>query len=221
MKTTHLFTGICLLLVAATACQKEIDLQWGKLPVVQPAPGRDTSQTQPTDTVALPPADTAQPAPPAPPVQIALKNPGFESNLKYWIKETAYTGKYGFTASVDAVRTGKLGLNFYASQKTHWAGAPQETPWNGTIYQTVSGLADGRYEFTAWADAVGDGMYLWADGGVGEAKVLIKSEINEQNTLTFEVKGGVAKIGFTCINAGGSQQYAPYFHADDVELWKK
>jgi hypothetical protein len=64
-------------------------------------------------------------------------------------------------------------------------------------------------------------MYLWADGGAGEQNVLIKSNVSELNTLDFEVKGGVAKIGFICIDANGPQHLAPYFHADDAELWAK
>ena len=152
---------------------------------------------------------------------ISIQNPGFELGLSNWTMITEYTGKYGFKASVDAVRTGNLGLNFYAAQSTHWEGAPQETPWNGLIYQNITGLQDGTYIFKAYADAVCSGMYVWADGGNGEIKQPIKSETNELNNLVFEVKGGIAKIGFICIDASGPEEYAPYFHADDVELWKK
>jgi hypothetical protein len=67
---------------------------------------------------------------------------------------------------------------------------------------------------------VGNGMYLWADGGGGEAKALIKSDVTELNTLEFDVKGGVAKFGFNCINANGPQPSAPNFQADDAALLK-
>lgn len=188
-------------------------------PVTPPSTG-DTTTTTPPTTPPVTDTTTAPPPPPAP-VLITIKNAGFEDSLAYWKTETAYRGRNGFKASADAVRTGNLGLNFYASQPDHFQYAKQETPWNGKIYQTRKGLKDGIYIFKVYADAVGNGMYLWADGGAGEANVLIKSDINEINTLEFEVKGGIAKFGFICIDAGGSQHYAPYFHADDVELLRK
>jgi hypothetical protein len=216
MKQYRLITFLaCLLLVCITACKKEQSIETGKLPPVL------TPVVDSTPTTTPPPPDTTRPAPSPEPLQIVIQNPGFEDSLKFWKRETAYRGRNGFNASEDAVRTGKLGLNFYAAQPHHWTGAPQETPWNGKIYQTVKGLADGRYTFKVFADAVGNGMYLWADGGTGEVKVLIKSDVNEINTLEFEVKGGIAKFGFICIDANGPQLYAPYFHADDTELWKK
>lgn len=158
------------------------------------------------------------------PLQISLVNPGFETQLTGWTVETAYTGRYGFSSDTGARRTGNYGLNFYASQPGHFTGALQETPWNGKIYQTVTGLKDGTYTFKAYADVVGTGMYLWASGGpqIPDEKVVIKSAITELNTLEFTVKGGTAKIGFICINAGGNPAVlAPYFHADDIELWTK
>jgi hypothetical protein len=39
------------------------------------------------------------------------------------------------------------------------------------------------------------------------------------NSLDFVVFGGIAQIGFVCIGANGAAVYAPYFHADDVELF--
>jgi hypothetical protein len=157
------------------------------------------------------------------PTQIPIVNNGFENFLDNWIKDTAYKGAFGFTSDTSAKRTGSRGLNFYAAQSTHYVGAPQETPWNGSIYQTISGLKDGTYTFKAYADAVGDGMYLWAQGDPEQpgTKLKIKSETNELNTVDFVVKGGIAKVGFICVNAGGTSPYAPYFHADDVELWSK
>ena len=155
------------------------------------------------------------------PVQIVLVNPGFEDSLNGWKIETDYAGSYGFTALDLVVRSGKLALNFYVSQPHHFPGAGQETPWNGKIYQTITGLKDGHYSFKAFADAVGEGMYLWAHGGDQEVKALIKSSVTELNTLDFVVQGGEAKIGFICVDAKGEEQYAPYFHADDLELWKK
>jgi hypothetical protein len=161
--------------------------------------------------------------PATPPAQIPVVNSGFESKLDSWKIESDYKGVYGFTADTGARRSGLLGLNFYAAQSTHWVGAPQETPWNGTIYQIVSGLKDGSYTFKAYADAVGDGMFLWAQGDPEQpgVKVKIKSDQNELNSVDFVVKGGIAKIGFICVNAGGTATYAPYFHADDIELWTK
>lgn len=161
---------------------------------------------------------------PPPPEQITLVNPSFENNLTGWTVETAYTGRYGFSADKNAARTGNLGLNFYASQPGHFPGALQETPWNGKVYQLVTGLKDGNYTFKTYADVVGTGMYLWANGGpeTQDAKVAIKSANTELNTLDFVVKGGTAKIGFICIDATGDPtKLAPYFHADDCELWTK
>jgi hypothetical protein len=208
MKLNCTLFALTSLLFFTLACTKEQSTELAKPPVITPAPDTTITTTPAPDTVA------------PQPVSITIQNAGFEDSLKFWKQETAYKGKNGFRASKDAVRTGKLGLNFYASQPGHFAGAKQETPWNGKIYQTVNGLADGRYTFKIYADAAGNGMYLWADGGAGEAKVLIKSDKSEINTLDFEVKGGVARFGFICIDANGPQTYAPYFHADDAELLK-
>jgi len=157
-----------------------------------------------------------------PATQLAVLNPGFEDSLKHWNVESAYVGIYGFQASKDAVRSGKLGLNFYAAQTAHYPGAPQETPWNGKISQTITGLKDGIYTYKVHVDAVGTGMYLWANGGGGDVKVAVKSKVNELNTLDFTVTGGTAKFGCICIDAKGTESpFSPYFHADDVEVWTK
>jgi hypothetical protein len=157
------------------------------------------------------------------PTQIPIVNNGFENFLDNWKVESDYVGLFGFSSDTSAKRSGSRGLNFYAAQSTHYVGAPQETPWNGTIYQTISGLKDGTYTFKAYADAVGDGMFLWAQGDPEQpgAKLKIKSEVSELNTMDFVVKGGIAKVGFICVNAGGTAAFAPYFHADDIELWTK
>lgn len=152
---------------------------------------------------------------------ITLVNHSFEDILNGWIIETDYTGAFGFSSSKDAARTGDYGLNFYVPQSTHYPGAPQETPWNGKIYQIITGLKDGLYSYRVHADAVGSGMYLWANGGKQDVKVAIKSNVNELNILDFVVLGGTAKIGFVCIDANGQALFAPYFHADDVQLWIK
>lgn len=154
--------------------------------------------------------------------QITIVNPGFEDSLKGWKIESAYVGIYGFQAIPDAKRTGKNGLNFYAAQSSHYPGAPQETPWNGKVYQTITGLKDGTYTFKIYADAVGNGMYLWANGGGGDVKLKINSNVNELNTIDFVVTGGTGKFGFICIDANGNEApLSPYFHADDAELWTK
>ncbi|HUQ97007.1 MAG TPA: hypothetical protein VM010_05030, partial [Chitinophagaceae bacterium] len=231
------FAFTCFVIFIVVACRKESSEEWGNLPLQPPvktdstiAVGTDTVQTAPVadTTLTTPPKDTTKPAtlvdtttpapPPAPLISIAIKNPSFEDSLHFWKKETAYRGRNGFKVDTSIARTGRLGLNFYAAQPHHFLYAKEETPWNGKIYQTVTGLKDGHYTYRVYADAVGNGMYLWADGGTGEVNVLIKSDKVELNTLEFDVKGGVAKFGFICINAGGPQQYAPYFHADDVEL---
>jgi len=152
---------------------------------------------------------------------ITIVNPGFEDGLTGWTIQTDYRGVYGFSSNKDAAITGSYGLNFYASQLEHWPGAPQETPWNGKIYQTITGLKNGSYSYMVNADAVGKGMYLWANGGEQDAIVKIKSHVNELNVLDFVVVGGIAKIGFTCIDADGEEMFAPYFHADNVQLWIK
>lgn len=156
-------------------------------------------------------------------VQINVVNPGFEDSLKGWKIESAYVGIYGFQSNVDAKRTGNYGLNFYAAQTSHYPGAPQETPWNGKIYQTITGLKDGTYTFKVYADAVGMGMYLWTNGGGTDVKIKINSNLKgELNTLDFVVSGGTAQFGFICIDANGNETpFSPYFHADDVELWTK
>lgn len=156
-----------------------------------------------------------------PPGKIILINAGFEDKLNGWTIETGYQGFFGFSSSKDAVRNGVYGLNFYAPQPSHYTGAPQETPWNGKIYQIITGLKDGNYTFKTYADGVGSGMYLWANGGGPDVKVAIKSSVSEINIIDFVVTGGTAKIGFICINAGGTAPYAPYFHADDVDLLAK
>jgi hypothetical protein len=154
--------------------------------------------------------------PPGNAEQVTIVNPGFEESLKGWTIE-ADPSWYGFSADTGARVTGLYGLNFYVAQSHHFAGAPQETPWNGKITQTVTELKNGMYTFKAHADAVGSGMFLTANG----VQVKIKSDINEVNTVDFEVKDGTATIGFICVNANGPELYAPYFHADDVELWTK
>lgn len=150
------------------------------------------------------------------PVSINIINPGFEDSLKGWKVETAYAGIYGFQSSPDAVRTGKYGLNFYAAQSSHYPGALQETPWNGKIYQTITGIKNGNYILKVYADAAGTGMYLFANNNKQKIKSNIKGELN---TIDFTVSGGTATIGFTCIDANGNgETFSPYFHGDDVEL---
>ena len=205
MKFSLLFCCIILLIIViSNACQKELP--------VDPKPVTiDSLDTIPT-TDTIPVTDTAA-------IQITVINPGFEDSLTAWQVETTYKGRYGFSSSKKAKRSGGYGLNFYAAQVGHFPNAPQETPWNGKIYQTITGLQNGNYTFKIYADAVGEGMYLWADGGGGEVKTLIKSDSSEVNTISFVVTNGVAKFGFICIDANGSQYLAPYFHADDAELW--
>jgi hypothetical protein len=204
MKTTPYVLGLAgMLLLSALSCKKEVSIETGRPPVTQPTTPPAPPSTQPV------------------PVSVTLSNHSFEDSLQHWTVETQYRGRYGFMINHKCARTGKLGLDFYASQRTHFEGAHQETPWNGKIYQTVTGLRDGQYTFKIYANAEGNGMYLWADGGAGEQNVLIKSNVSELNTLDFEVKGGVARIGFICIDANGPQHLAPYFHADDAELWAK
>lgn len=189
----------------ALACQKEVSLETGALPPPLPLPQPDTAVI--TQPVVQPVAHT-------------LKNPSFEDSLRYWKIATKYRGRNGFKARGYAAHTGKLGLSFYAAQRHHYNGAKQETPWNGKIYKRVPKLKDGRYTFRIWASAVGDGMYLWANGGAGEVTTPIRSSEPELHTLDFEVKGGVAEFGFICIDAGGTERFAPYFEADDAEFLK-
>jgi hypothetical protein len=203
MKTTPYVLGLACLLLATVSCKKEKSIETNRPPVTQPTTPPSPPSTQPV------------------PISITLLNPSFEDSLKHWTVETQYRGRYGFMINSKCARTGKLGLDFYASQRTHFEGAHQEVPWNGKLYQTVTGLRDGQYTFKIYANAEGNGMYLWAEGGAGEQKVLIKSDRSELNSLDFEVKGGVAKIGFICIDANGPQHLAPYFNADDAELLAK
>jgi hypothetical protein len=162
--------------------------------------------------------------------QITLINPGFEDSTTGWAiqNDSAYTNgdiKWGITVQKD--RYGSRYLNFYAPQNYHkdstkpdWV-APNWTPWNGGAYQTVSNLKDGNYTLKCKAAAVGYGMFLWADGGEKADSVAFKSSVYETKILEFIVKGGTAKIGFRCSNADGTQPalLAPWFNADDVELW--
>lgn len=208
--TTPVFCLVILIFIIANACQKE-------LPVDLKPVGVDTLDTVPP-TDSLPNTDSI-PVNDTNAIKITVTNPGFEDGLNGWAIETDYRGRYGFTSSKKAKRSGGYGLNFYAAQVGHFPNAPQETPWNGKLYQTITGLQNGNYRFNIYADAVGEGMYLWANGGGTDVKTAIKSDSSEINTIDFTVINGVAKFGFICIDADGSQYLAPYFHADDAELW--
>lgn len=125
-----------------------------------------------------------------------LENSSFENSLDDWEVET----QGGFTTSPVAVKSGKSGLQFMA---------PSEA-WSGKIYQIVQNLTDGKYTFTVHAKAAGSGMYLWADGGSGAVTVPINQAHLDSayslplNTLNFEVTGGVAKVGFICIETSSN-----------------
>lgn len=200
------FALACFALLFFASCQKEVSLETGSLP--------------PDIVVATP--DTATSTPATQLVEIKLRNPSFEDSLHNWTRETTYKGRNGFKARGYAAHNGALGLSFYASQPQHFTGAREETPWNGKIYQTKKNLKDGQYRFQIYAGAVGNGMYLWADGGAGEVKQQIHSDDpSELNVIEFTVKGGVAKVGLICIDANGPQRFAPYFQADDAALFKK
>ncbi|MEO6930152.1 MAG: hypothetical protein ABI151_00915, partial [Chitinophagaceae bacterium] len=98
---------------------------------------------------------------------------------------------------------------------------PQETPWNGRIYQTVTGLKNGNYKMKLYGLAQGTGMYIYANGNGTEVKVKFRTDQIEFYEVDFTVTGGTAKIGFVCIDAGGTQPYAPYFFVDEIELWTR
>jgi hypothetical protein len=125
-----------------------------------------------------------------------LENSSFENSLDDWQVET----QGGFTTSSVAVKSGKSGLQFMA---------PSEA-WSGKIYQTIHNLTDGEYSFTVHAKAAGSGMYLWADGGSGAVTVPIDQAYLDSvyslplNTLHFTVTGGVAKVGFICIETSSN-----------------
>jgi hypothetical protein len=143
-----------------------------------------------------------------------LMNPSFESSLDGWQVES----QGGFTASSVAAQSGQLGLQFTA---------PSEA-WNGKIYQTIQNLPDGNYSFTVYAKAAGSGMYLWADGGSGAVTTPIQPAYLDSvyslplNTLNFAVTGGVAKVGFICIEASSdiNQQPSAILEAESAVLNK-
>ena len=179
------------------------------------------------------------------PKSISIRNSGFES-ISGWTRDSSYfinnagdtikyIGLWGFRL-LDSARLGDepdnyLGLNFYVPQPGHTSDTipnwvpPDQTPFSGRFYQTVS-VKDGNYTVQCRAEKLGDGMYLWADGGAGEVKKELTTRLPTEpswqiNSLNFTVKGGKARIGFKCINADANAQLlhnAPYFHADNMEL---
>src|ERR1043165_9825896 len=157
-----------------------------------------------------------EPDVPRVPEKIGLVNPGFESSLATgWKIETAYTGQFGFKQDTSAKIVGNYGLSFYAAQPSHWPGNPQETPWNGKIYQTVTGLRKGTYTVKAYGLALGTGMYFYANGGGSDVKTTFRTDQIEAYQFDIDVTAaGILKFGLTCIDAGGPQMWAPYFHAD-------
>jgi hypothetical protein len=176
---------------------------------------------------------------------VNITNSGFESvsgwtlDSCYYITNAGDTVKYkamwGFRLR-DIAKLGDepdnlLGLNFYVPQPGHtsdtipnWV-APDQTPFSGRFFQTVN-VKDGNYKLQCRAEKLGDGMYLWADGGAGEVKKELTTVLPTRpswqiNSLTFTVKGGKARIGFKCINADANAQLlhnAPWFHGDNMEL---
>jgi hypothetical protein len=181
----------CLILISLIACQKKVDEQPPDVPTV--------------------------------PTKVTLSNPGFESNLSTgWKIETAYTGMYGFKQDTAAKIAGNYGLSFYAAQPNHWPGNPQETPWNGKIYQTVNGLKKGTYTIKLLGLALGTGMFIYANGGGSDVKISFRTDQIEAYQFDVDVTAaGTLNFGCICINAGGAQMWAPYFHADEFELWTK
>lgn len=166
--------------------------------------------------------DEPAPVVPVVPEKITITNPGFESGLTGWKIETAYTGIYGFHQDSAAKFGGSYGLSFYAAQPYHYPGNPQETPWNGRIYQTVTGLKNGNYKLKLLGLAQGTGMYVYANGAsAADTKLAFRTDQVERYELDFTVTGGTAKFGFVCIDAGGTQPFAPYFFVDEVELWTR
>ena len=166
--------------------------------------------------------DEQTPDLPTEPAKITIANPGFESGLTGWTIETAYKGEFGFKSDSTAKLYGKYGLSFYAAQPNHWPGNPQETPWNGRIYQTVTGLKKGTYTVKLVGLAMGTGMYAYANGGGSDVKVAFRSDVWENYEFAIDVTAtGTVKFGVLCIDAGGPQMWAPYINADDFELWTK
>jgi hypothetical protein len=143
-----------------------------------------------------------------------LKNPGFENSLDGW--QVGTSG--GFTSSAAAAKSGQYGLKFYAPS----------TPWNANIFQALKNLPDGNYAFSVYGKASGLGMYLWADGGSEIVTASIQKAFPDStyplplNTLNFTVTGGVAKIGFICINASAdtAQQPTTILEAESAALNK-
>ena len=181
----------CLVILSLVGCQKKVD-------------------------------EVPKPEPPTVPVKINLTNPGFESPLSSgWTIETTYKGQYGFRQDTAAKLQGSYGLSFYAAQPNHYPGNPQETPWNGRIYQSLQNLKNGKYIFTVYGAAIGNGMYVYANGGKDDYKLAFRTDQVERYQLEFEVTNGTAKVGLLCIDAGGPQMYAPFFRVDELELWTK
>ncbi len=150
---------------------------------------------------------------------ISLNNPGFEDGFSGWTRETKYTGPNGWKIDSSAVASGKVSLKFFARQPYHIAFETlQETPWNGIIYQTVTGLTNGTYTFKCQGLAGGTGMYVFANDKTVE---LARPDWFTIYTVTFEVTDGTAKVGFKCTDAGGTTQWAPYYFVDDCGLIKK
>ena len=171
----------CLVILSLVGCQKKVD-------------------------------EVPKPEPPTVPVKINLTNPGFESPLSSgWTIETTYKGQYGFRQDTAAKLQGSYGLSFYAAQPNHYPGNPQETPWNGRIYQSLQNLKNGKYIFTVYGAAIGNGMYVYANGGKDDYKLAFRTDQVERYQLEFEVTNGTAK-----------EFKAAFFHilANSIRFWR-
>lgn len=208
MKFTLIAT-LCITLLAS--CQKEVSFECidGKCTL-------DTSIKTPIDTTIT---DSLSQFP----KQIPLNNAGFENDLDWWQVEYPGEGSANnFFVNVDRVTKDHY-LNFYATQPSHYNGAPEETPFWGDVMQTVNDLPAGHYVFKAIGGATGEEMYIYvlALSETGEWKEPLKYGDTSQNEVEFDLTApGSVNVGFNCLGAKGDQPLAPYFHIFSTELWQ-
>lgn len=134
-----------------------------------------------------------------------LSNPGFENGLSGWAAWPAGGWQYA-----EAVRP-----NSGTFHLTHWSA----TPYQGTTYQTLSGLSNGPYTVKAWVRGTGGQvLYVKNFGGTQMSVNLEASDAYRQVVISnINVTNGYAEIGFWSNDAQGNR----WLNVDDVTFYKQ
>lgn len=152
-----------------------------------------------------------------------LDNSGFDNRLTGWNVVNLKPTRYGFMIKKWSSSNQDLYLDFYVPQAGHFDGAPQDAPWSGSLTATKKAVLPGHYKFQAWAESAGNGMFLIVkapNSGI-DLRVPIATKWGI-NFIEFDLtKEDDVTYGFDCVNAGGSENLAPYFYTDYVALLKK